>query len=115
MFAYKAHSPYDLTPMAGEATPKMIRERLSDLQNYWTVANHLCKHLENSWTGKEGLKSVIVEERAFNESTWFRSALGLVKGEPTLEGYELYEKHIGEMRSKIETLQDISLVILSNL
>ena len=39
----------------------------------------------------------------------------MLKGQPTLDAFELFEKHVDEFRDKIQTLKDIRRIIIANL
>ena len=118
MFAYKAHSPYEHEDQtsyeAGPPSVDTVREALDELQSLWTVALLMCDYLENAWTE---IRSEVLEAEYHTESKWYRQAFEILREvvQPTLEGYELFEKHVGEFRSKLKILQDIIQIIYVNL
>ena len=118
MFAYKAHLPYEhedeASYEAGTPCARTVKEALDELQSLWTVALLMCDYLENAWTV---IRDEVLEGAQFTESKWYRQAFEILKEvvQPTLEGYELFEKHVGEFRAKIKILQDIRQIILVNL
>ena len=97
MFAYKAHNPYEQTLALGNNT-EVIRNKIDEVAADWTTALDLCNLLDETW---KVIKVQIKEDHTINNSSLWRQTKVLIKGQPTLEGYELYEKHVGEFRSKV--------------
>ena len=111
MFAYKVHYPYEQTLSHGFNT-EALRAKIGEVVVDWTMALDLCKVLDENW---KVFEAQVKEENTRNSSSLWRQARVLIKGEPTLEGYELYVKHVCEFRSKIATFKDIHRIIVANL
>ena len=111
MFAWKAHYPYEQTLSHGFNTGA-LRAKIDEVVADWSTALDLCQLLDENW---KVLEAQIKEENTQNNSSMWRQARVLIRGESTIEGYELYVKHVCEFRSKIATLKDIHYIILANL
>ena len=111
MFAFKAHNPYEQSLALGNDT-EVIRQKIDEVVADWTTALDLCNLLDEKWKVN---KVQIKEDHVISNSSWWQQTKVLIKGQPTLEGYELYEKHAGEFRSKIQTLKEISRSIFASL
>ena len=89
-----------------------MRSKIVEMEAEWSKVLDQCNILDENW---KTFAQQINQENTINNSSWWRQACVLIKGQPTLEGHMLYLKHVVELKSKIETLKDIKNTIVTNL
>ena len=111
MFAFKAHNPYKQTWISDA---EHLRTQIDELVIIQNESLEKCDEIERQW----GTFKIEIAAQSTEQQPWYVKlyrAVSTDNGETPLAAIELYEKHVDELREKIQNFTDIKKVIVANL